>query len=116
MPAYAHEVEEAREEGIDFLWLTVPVRFVRRAARGRGGVECRRMQLGAPDASGRPRPEPVPGSEFVLPVDTVVKAIGQQPRSELFGRIDGVELAAAASRSTRRAAPAIRAGSPPATR
>ena len=40
------------------------------------------MRLGAPDESGRRRPEPVPGSEFVIPVDTVVKAIGQQPRDE----------------------------------
>jgi dihydropyrimidine dehydrogenase (NAD+) subunit PreT len=95
MPAYAHEVEEARDEGIDFLWLTVPVRFLPsdKVSLGRlGGVECRRIRLGAPDAGGRPRPEPVPGSEFVLPVDTVVKAIGQKPRSELLGSIDAVEL------------------------
>ena len=50
------------------------------------------MQLGTPDAGGRPRPEPVPGSEFVLPVDTVVKAIGQKPRRELLDWIEGVEL------------------------
>src|SRR5206468_7583571 len=56
------------------------------------GVECRRMELGAADASRRPRPVEVPGSEFVLPVDTVVKAMGQQPREELLGSIDGLEL------------------------
>ena len=95
MPAYAHEVDEARDEAIDFLWLTVPVRFLPsdKVSLGRlGGVECRRIRLGAPDAGGRPRPEPVPGSEFVLPVDTVVKAIGQKPRSELLGSIDADEL------------------------
>lgn len=42
------------------------------------GLECVRMELGAPDASGRPAPRPVPGSEFVLPADQVVKAIGQE--------------------------------------
>ena len=60
------------------------------------------MQLGAPDASGRPRPEPVPGSEFVLPVDTVVKAIGQKPRSELLGWIEGLELEPRPHRGRRR--------------
>ena len=59
---------------------TNPVAFV-----GDGyveGVGCAEMRLGEPDESGRRRPEPVPGSEFVLPADTVVKAIGQQPREE----------------------------------
>ncbi len=90
MPAYPREVEEAREEGVEFLWLTVPVRFL--GSRRLTGIECRRMRLGAPDASGRPRPEEVPGSEFVLLADTVVKAVGQQPRSELLGWIEGLEL------------------------
>jgi glutamate synthase (NADPH/NADH) small chain len=90
MPAYAHEVEEAREEGVKFLWLTVPVRFL--GDERLTGVECRRMELGEPDASGRARPVEVPGSEFVLPVDTVVKAIGQQPRHELLSWIDGLAL------------------------
>ena len=91
MPAYAHEVEEAREEGVDFLWLTAAVRFIGEEER-LTGVECRRMELGPPDASGRSRPVEVPGSEFVLPADTVVKAVGQQAREELLGWIDGLEL------------------------
>jgi glutamate synthase (NADPH/NADH) small chain len=49
------------------------------------------MQLGEPDASGRRRPEPVPGSEFVIPVDTVVKAIGQRPRDEFLELIESVD-------------------------
>jgi glutamate synthase (NADPH/NADH) small chain len=90
MPAYAHEVDEAEEEGVRFEWLTAPVRFV-------GGprleaVECRRMRLGAPDESGRRRPEEIPGSEVLLPVDTVVKAIGQRPRAEFLAWIEGLEL------------------------
>ena len=50
------------------------------------------MRLGEPDASGRRRPEPIPGSEFMLRADTVVKAIGQQPRHELADWIAGLEL------------------------
>jgi glutamate synthase (NADPH/NADH) small chain len=50
------------------------------------------MELGPEDESGRRRPVEIPGSEFVLPVDTVVKAIGQQPRTELLSWIDGLEL------------------------
>jgi glutamate synthase (NADPH/NADH) small chain len=90
MPAYAHEVEEARDEGVGFHFLADPVRL-----EGNGrvtGVVCREMRLGDPDESGRRRPEPVPGSEFTLPADTVVKAIGQRPRSELLSWIEGLEL------------------------
>jgi glutamate synthase (NADPH/NADH) small chain len=90
MPAYPHEVKFARDEGVRFQWLTAPVRFV---GDGRvEGVECRSMRLGEPDASGRRRPDTVPGTEFVLPADTVVKAIGQQPRAELLSWIEGLEL------------------------
>ncbi len=49
------------------------------------------MRLGEPDESGRHRPEPVPGSEFVIPVDTVVKAIGQRPRDEFLELIESVD-------------------------
>jgi dihydropyrimidine dehydrogenase (NAD+) subunit PreT len=90
MPAYPHEVEEAREEGVKFEWLTVPLRFL--GDERLEGIECRRCRLGDPDASGRRRPEPMPGTEFVLPVDTVVKAIGQQARVEFLDWIDGLEL------------------------
>ncbi len=90
MPAYTHEIAEAREEGISFRFLTQPIRFW---GNGRlGGIECRKMRLGEPDASGRPRPEPVPDSEFALLADTAVKAIGQAPRRELLSWIEGLEL------------------------
>jgi dihydropyrimidine dehydrogenase (NAD+) subunit PreT len=88
MPAYPHEVEEARQEGVQFAWLTAPTRFLGRLRVE--GVECVRMQLGEPDASGRARPEPVPGSEHVLPAETVVTAIGQKPRSELADWVEGL--------------------------
>jgi glutamate synthase (NADPH/NADH) small chain len=90
MPAYAHEVEEAREEGIRFQLLAAPVRFL--GHRRLIGVECRTMRLGDPDASGRRRPEPVPGSEFAIPAETVVKAIGQRGRDELAGFVDGLGM------------------------
>jgi dihydropyrimidine dehydrogenase (NAD+) subunit PreT len=91
MPAYAHEVAEAREEGVHFEFLTVPLRFL-------GGprveaIECRHARLGDPDDSGRRRPEEVPGTEFLLRCDTVVKAIGQRPRATFLSWIHGVELA-----------------------
>ena len=79
MPAYPHEVEQARAEGVEIEFLAVPVRFL--GTTRVDGVECRRSQLGEPDESGRRCPEEVPGSEFVVPADTVVKAIGQQPRT-----------------------------------
>ncbi|MBX5475008.1 MAG: FAD-dependent oxidoreductase [Thermoleophilia bacterium] len=91
MPAYPHEVEQARAEGVSILFLASPVRFV--GEREVRGVECVRMRLAEPDESGRRRPEPVPGSEFLLAADVVVKAIGRRPRSELLSWLEGVELA-----------------------
>jgi len=79
LPARLEEVENAEEEGVTFMLLTNPIRFI---ADERGNVkqmECLRMELGAPDESGRRRPVPIKGSEFKLDVDTVVIAIGQTP-------------------------------------
>jgi glutamate synthase (NADPH/NADH) small chain len=90
MPAYAHEVEEARAEGVRFQWLTTPVRFLGESRLE--AVECRLMRLGEPDASGRRRPEPMLGTEFTIPADTAVKAIGQRPRTEMLNWIDWLEL------------------------
>ena len=75
LPAYPHEVAEAEEEGVQFQWLAAPVRVL--GEERIEGVECTRMELGAPDESGRRRPTPIAGSEFVMPCDTLVKAIGQ---------------------------------------
>jgi dihydropyrimidine dehydrogenase (NAD+) subunit PreT len=91
MPAYTHEVEEAREEGVHFEFLTVPLRFL--GATRVEAIECRHARLGEPDESGRRRPEEVPGTEFLLRCDTVVKAIGQRPRATFLSWIEGVELA-----------------------
>ena len=90
MPAYGFEIAEAEEEDVVFQWLAAPVRFV--GAQRLEGVECRQMTLGEPDASGRRRPSPLEGSEFVLSADVAVKAIGQRARPELADWIDGLEL------------------------
>jgi glutamate synthase (NADPH/NADH) small chain len=89
MPAYEHEVELAREEGVEIRLLTSPVAFVGESHVE--GVRCAEMRLGARDESGRRRPEPVPESEFVIPVDTVVKAIGQRPREEFRALLEDVD-------------------------
>lgn len=88
MPAYPHEVAEAEAEGVRFEWLALPVRLL-----GDGHVEaleCRRAVLGPPGADGRRRPVELRGSEFRVAADTVVKAIGQQPRTELLSWVDGL--------------------------
>ena len=90
MPAYPHEVAEARSEGVRFEFLADPIRML--GSYRVEAVECRRMRLGEPDESGRRRPEPVPGSTFTLEADTVVKAIGQQPRRELAEWVAALEL------------------------
>ena len=75
LPAYRHEVAEAEDEGVHFQWLATPVRVL--GDEHVEALECALMQLGEPDESGRRRPVRVVGSDFVVPCDTLVKAIGQ---------------------------------------
>jgi len=79
MPAREEEIVHAEEEGIEFLLLTNPKRFLGKEDGWVEGVECLRMKLGEPDESGRRRPLPLEGSEFLIPADTVVVAIGSGP-------------------------------------
>ena len=79
MPARIEEVKHAEEEGIEFHFLTVPTRYIGDEYGRVKAMECLRMELGEPDSSGRRRPVPVPGSEFMTEVDLVVCAIGQSP-------------------------------------
>ena len=81
MPADEVEIREAEEEGIDFHYLTLPTRLIAEDGAVKS-VECIRMELGEPDASGRRRPVPVEGSEFIIETDVVISAIGQD--SDLF--------------------------------
>jgi formate dehydrogenase beta subunit len=81
MPADEVEIREAEEEGIDFHYLTLPKRIIAEDNAVRA-VECIRMELGEPDASGRRRPVPVEGSEFIIETEVIISAIGQD--SDLF--------------------------------
>ena len=86
MPALAEDVAAAEMEGITIGFLAAPTRLM--AENGRlTAIELVRMGLGPLDASGRPRPVPLKGSEFVVPVDTVLTAIGQAPESEFAGEL-----------------------------
>jgi glutamate synthase (NADPH/NADH) small chain len=80
MSCYKHEYDFARREGIEFRFLSQPARVVLEKGRP-AGLECLRVELGAPDASGRPAPKPVKGSEFVIAADQIVKAVGQDKPS-----------------------------------
>lgn len=72
----AEELHHAMEEGVKFRWLTNPVRVLGNEAGWVRGLECVEMELGDPDASGRRRPVPKPGTEKILDVDTVICALG----------------------------------------
>jgi glutamate synthase (NADPH/NADH) small chain len=83
MSARAEEYHHALEEGVEFRWLTNPLEVIDDGSGRVGALRCQRMELGEPDASGRARPIPVPGSEHEIAVDTVVLAIGTTPNPML---------------------------------
>jgi glutamate synthase (NADPH/NADH) small chain len=92
MPARNEEIEHAKEEGVIFKLLHNPIRYL---ADDRGRVvkmECIRMELGEPDASGRRRPVPIEGSEFIIDVDTVVVAIGNGPNPLVPRTTEGLDV------------------------
>ncbi len=90
MPAFEEEIAAAAQEGIRFQFLAAPKRLVVQDGR-LTAVECIRMQLGEPDESGRRRPIPIDGSEFLIELDTLLVAVGEQPDLSLLGR-RGLEL------------------------
>ncbi|MCP3914898.1 MAG: FAD-dependent oxidoreductase, partial [bacterium] len=90
MPAFHEEVDAAVDEGIDLMLLTAPVRVITEDGR-LTGLECRKMKLGDFDASGRRRPEPVPGSEFVVALDNLLIAIGEDPELDVLGHDSAIE-------------------------
>ena len=79
MPARLEEVENAEEEGVKFKFLTTPIEFLGDENNWVKEMECIAMKLGEPDESGRRRPIPIEGSEFIMDLDTVIIAIGQTP-------------------------------------
>lgn len=92
MPADAWEVDGAEEEGVRFEFLVLPTRIVVDEKDQVTGVECVRMELGEPDASGRRRPQPVEGSEFIVECDTVIPAIGQDPDLSFIPEKMGIDI------------------------
>jgi len=91
-PANQKEIEIAEKEGVKFYWLTNPVRFIGDENGRVKAVECIKMKLGEPDSSGRPRPEPIPGTEFTIEADTVILAIGQIPTPPFEDGKYGIKL------------------------
>ncbi len=91
MPARIEEVHHAKEEGVQFKLLTNPVEYIGNKDGWVTGVRCQRMELGEPDDSGRRRPVPVAGSEFVIPVDTVVVAVGTMANPIVPSTTPGLE-------------------------
>jgi NADH-quinone oxidoreductase subunit F len=93
MPAYPEEIEAALQEGVKIEFLTAPVRV--RTKEGKVvGVECQRMKLGELDASGRPKPVPIPGSEFQVPAETLILALSERAYTPYLRDSDGLSLSA----------------------
>jgi glutamate synthase (NADPH) small chain len=90
MGARVEEYHHALEEGVKFHWLVNPLEALDDGAGWVGGLKCQKMALGEPDASGRARPIPIPGSEFVIPVDHVILAIGTTPNPLLTRTTSGL--------------------------
>ncbi len=91
MPARENEVEDALREGIEIHYLTAPTKILSRNSQV-SSIECIRMELGEPDASGRRRPVPITGSEFSLTADFVIPAVGRRPDINAFAETAGLKL------------------------
>jgi glutamate synthase (NADPH/NADH) small chain len=91
-PARVEELHHAMEEGVKFYWLTNPVRILGNDAGWVSGLECVEMELGEPDASGRRRPVPKPGTEKILDMDTVVAALGTSANPVIAQTTPGLEV------------------------
>jgi NADH-quinone oxidoreductase subunit F len=91
MPAFEEEIESAIEEGVEIQFLVAPIRVLAESGKA-NGVECIRMKLGDVDASGRRRPVPIEGSEFMMELDTLVPAIGERPDTSFFTEKDRLSI------------------------
>lgn len=92
LPARVEEVHHAKEEGIIFDLLTNPVEIIEDEKGWVKGIKCIRMELGEPDESGRRRPVEIPGSEFVIDVDTVIMSLGTSPNPLISSTTEGLEV------------------------
>ena len=91
LPARKEEVHHAKEEGIDFQMLTNPVEILGDEKGWVRAIKCIRMELGEPDASGRRSPVPIPGSEFEIPTETVIMALGTAPNPLIVNTTKGLQ-------------------------
>ncbi len=91
MPGRLEEIKHAQEEGVDFQLLTLPLEYLAHPNGAVRSVKCIRMRLGEPDTSGRCQPLPIPGSEFELPIDSAVVAIGTQANPIIATTTPGLE-------------------------
>jgi formate dehydrogenase beta subunit len=91
MPADETEIKDAEAEGVRFHFLSAPKRIIGENEKIKG-LECFKMELGEPDASGRRKPVPVPDSEFIIETDVIVPTIGQESDYACLGNISGVEI------------------------
>ena len=87
MPANEWEIAEAEEEGVKITYLAAPTRIIGRDSKVTG-IECQRIELGAPDASGRRKPVPIPGSEFTVDTDLVIPAVSQAPETSVVPELE----------------------------
>jgi glutamate synthase (NADPH/NADH) small chain len=92
LPARLEEIENAEEEGVIFDFLTLPIRNIGDENGWVKAIECLKMKLGEPDSSGRRRPVPIEGSEFTLPMDAIVCAIGNGPNPLIPATTPGLEI------------------------
>ena len=91
LPARVEEVHHAKEEGIIFDLLTNPTEIIADEKGWVTGMKCIKMELGEPDESGRRRPVEVPGSEFVMELDTVIMSLGTSPNPLISSTTEGLE-------------------------
>lgn len=92
MPARIEEVQHAEEEGIELLMLTNPLRIIGDEFNWVKAIECQKMELGEPDESGRRKPIPIKGSEYIIEVQNVIEAIGQKPNPIIQATTPGLDI------------------------
>jgi glutamate synthase (NADPH/NADH) small chain len=91
MPARLEEVHHAEEEGIEFMMLTNPTRFIGDENGRVSGIECQKMELGEPNESGRRKPIPSNEAKFIIEVQNVIEAVGQSPNPIIQSTTPGLK-------------------------
>ena len=99
MPAWEEEIQAAEAEGIQIAYLAAPQEVILQDGKV-AGLRCLRMKLGEPDASGRRRPVPIPGSEYDLEIDQLISAIGQRPDLSALEHVTGLDFSSRGTAET----------------